>query len=205
MTDQDPREYWNQQAATFDDEADHGLRDAAVRRAWAGLLARWLPGAPRAVLDVGCGTGSLSVLLAEMGHAVTGIDFAPKMIARARRKAAERGLRIDFQVMDAARPRLEAGPFDALLCRHLLWALPDPGAVLVRWAALLKPGGRLVLIEGRWQTGAGLGADELWRLLPGGLAHVQVESLSEVRALWGKAVTDERYAITADLPPAAGE
>ena len=69
--------YWDSQAATFDDEADHGLRDPLVRDAWRRLLLPHLPAAPASVADIGCGTGSLSVLLAGEGYAVTGVDFAP--------------------------------------------------------------------------------------------------------------------------------
>ena len=68
--DHDRAEDWDSAASTFDEDADHGLRDPAVRAAWAGLLLPLLPEAPAAVLDVGCGTGSLSVLLAEAGHSV---------------------------------------------------------------------------------------------------------------------------------------
>ncbi|PPK63132.1 hypothetical protein V5P93_004067 [Actinokineospora auranticolor] len=63
------RAFWDQHAATFDDEADHGLRDPVVRAAWAELLLPLIP-TGSAVADLGCGTGSLSVLLAEAGHRV---------------------------------------------------------------------------------------------------------------------------------------
>ena len=59
--------YWDSQAAAFDDEADHGLRDPRVRDTWRRLLLTHLPPAPAAVADIGCGTGSLSVLLAAEG------------------------------------------------------------------------------------------------------------------------------------------
>jgi 2-polyprenyl-3-methyl-5-hydroxy-6-metoxy-1,4-benzoquinol methylase len=65
---------WDQQAATFDDEPDHGLRDPAVRDAWIALLTPVLPDPPASIVDLGCGTGSLSVLLAQAGHHVHGLD-----------------------------------------------------------------------------------------------------------------------------------
>ena len=74
---------WDAAAANFDDEPDHGLRDPAVRDAWRAALAAWLPAVPGQVLDAGCGTGSLSVLLAELDLNVTGIDVSPAMIAGA--------------------------------------------------------------------------------------------------------------------------
>src|SRR3954468_18295782 len=56
---------WDAHAATFDEEPDHGLTDPAVRSAWAALLASVLPPAPASVVDIGCGTGTLAVLLSE--------------------------------------------------------------------------------------------------------------------------------------------
>ncbi|WP_435833085.1 class I SAM-dependent methyltransferase [Kitasatospora purpeofusca] len=51
-----------------------------------------MPPAPADVLDVGCGTGSLSLLLAEAGHRVAGVDLSPEMVARSRRKLFDAGL-----------------------------------------------------------------------------------------------------------------
>ena len=193
------RQIWDQAAATFDDEPDHGLRDPSVRRAWLARLSQWLPAPPATVLDIGCGTGSLSLLLAEMGHQVTGVDLSPAMVARAQAKTLAAGHQIPFQVMDAANPQLPARHFNVLLCRHLLWALPDLAAVLRRWVDLVEPGGRLVLVEGYWQSG-GLHARQIVAALPTTLSAITVEELAQQPELWGRAVTDERYAIIAAVP-----
>jgi len=190
--------YWDSAAATFDNAADHGLRDPLVRRAWRDLLVPWLPPAPATILDIGCGTGSLSLLLAQLGHQVTGIDFAPAMVAQAQAKAQAAGYAIPFYVMDAAQPHLSAQPFALILCRHLLWALPEPDLVLRRWSDLLAPGGRLLLIEGYWHTGGGLHAEAVVAALPPAMVNVVVQPLSEQAGLWGGAVTDERYLVVAD-------
>ncbi|RPJ51903.1 MAG: class I SAM-dependent methyltransferase, partial [Chloroflexi bacterium] len=160
------RQYWDAAAAQFDEEPDHGLRDPAIRQAWADLLMRSLPLRQGRVLDIGCGTGSLSVLLVGLGFEVTGIDLSPEMIALAETKAKQSRQVITFQVMDAAGPQFPPQQFDAIICRHLLWALPDPGQVLQRWADLVKPGGSLLLIEGFWHTGAGLHVGEIVAVLP---------------------------------------
>lgn len=191
MSSADPA-YWDGQAGAFDDEPDHGLRDPASREAWHHLLAEALPPPPADVLDLGCGTGTLSLLLAEAGHRVTGMDFSPAMVAAASAKAAEARLPVSFAVGDAADPDAAPGSFDVVLCRHVLWALPEPDAVLARWARLLRPGGRLVLVEGSWSTGAGLTAAECERLVRTGRDEAVVTHLPDP-VYWGRAISDERY------------
>ncbi|MFI6563149.1 class I SAM-dependent methyltransferase [Streptomyces sp. NPDC050534] len=189
---------WDAQAASFDDEPDHGLRDPEVRRAWAGRLASWLPARASDVLDLGCGTGSLSLLAAEQGHRVTGVDASPAMVGRARAKLAGRDA--VFLTGDAAAPPVGEQRFDVVLVRHVLWALPDPGRALRHWRGLLRPGGRLVLVEGVWGTTApvGIPAGVLTGLLaPLVTGEVRVERLSGETALWGREVADERYAVVA--------
>ncbi|MDQ3005159.1 MAG: class I SAM-dependent methyltransferase [Chloroflexota bacterium] len=196
---QESRQYWDSLAASFDDEADHGLRDSLIRETWTGLLKKWLPAPNARILDIGCGTGSLSVILAALGHTVTGIDLSPAMISLAQAKAAAQGFQIEFQVMDASNPQLEHHQFDVIICRHLLWALPDPDQVLKRWGKFLKPLGRLILIEGYWGTGAGLHAKEINEMLPSSFINISVQNLSDNPNFWGGNVTDERYIIIADL------
>jgi len=91
---QETRRYWDEQAEAFDQEADHGLRDPLVRQAWTELLKAQFPGPGARVLDIGCGTGSLSLVLAGLGLQVRGIDLSPGMLARAQAKAAAAGVDI---------------------------------------------------------------------------------------------------------------
>ena len=192
------QQYWDNLASTFDNEPDHGLRDSVIRETWTAFLRAWLPPTNMTILDIGCGTGSLSVVLAELGHKVTGIDLSPAMISLAQAKAAIQGFQIDFHVMDAAFPQFSDRQFDAIICRHLLWALPEPVQVLERWRQLLKPKGRLILMEGFWLTGAGLHAHEIIQMLPASFTHISTQHLSDNPNYWGGRVTDERYAIIAD-------
>ncbi|WP_327664083.1 MULTISPECIES: class I SAM-dependent methyltransferase [unclassified Streptomyces] len=186
---------WEAMAGEFDDEPDHGLRDPVVRAAWAERLAGWLPEGAGDVVDIGCGTGSMSLLAAERGHRVTGVDSAPGMLELARRKLVGRDA--EFLLGDAAEPPVAAGAYDVVLARHVLWMLPDMGAVLRRWVSLLRPGGRLVLVEGVWGevSPAGIPAARLADALAPLVADVRREPLSEDARLWGREVVDERYAV----------
>jgi len=208
--DVDPCVDWDVESATFDEEPDHGLRDPRVREAWAERLRDWLPRAPSDVLDLGCGTGSLSLLAAEQRHRVTGVDLSRPMVDLARAKLAGRDA--VFLVGDAAAPPVGEQRFDVVLVRHVLWTLPAPERVLRHWAGLLRPGGtshasgdgggRLVLIEGVWGTeGAttGIPADDLTALLAPITRDIRLETLSADARLWGREVPDERYAIVAQM------
>lgn len=188
-----PQALWDDEAATFDEAPDHGLRDPAVRTAWRDLLVPRLPATPGRIADLGCGTGTLSLILADAGHSVVGVDFSPEMVRLARAKAAGRG-DLRFVEGDAAQPPLEPASYDVVLCRHVLWALPDPTAALGRWVDLLVPGGRLLLVEGRWFNGAGLSAAETVALVEGAGRRAQLTLLPE-SAYWGREIDDERYLV----------
>lgn len=147
------RQFWANRAEEFDVEPDHVLHSAAQHQAWLALLGRLTDQAPAKILDVGCGTGFLALLYAELGHAVTGIDISPEMIAVARRKAQLQGARAEFRVGDAERIEAMDASFDLVIARHLLWTLPDPARAVNDWLRVLRPHGRLVLIEGHWGVG----------------------------------------------------
>ena len=141
------RRYWDHDSATYDDAPGHRPTDSAERAAWATALARLLPPPPARVLDVGAGTGFLSLMAARLGHKVTALDLSSGMLAKLRAAADADGLGIDVVEGDAAEP--PPGPFDAVMERHVAWTLPDPLATLEAWRGS-APLGRLVLVEGLW-------------------------------------------------------
>lgn len=188
--------YWSRLAGTYDEEADHGLGPDDVRRAWRDRLTGWLPAERSDVADLGCGTGSLAVLAAEQGHRVTGVDFADAMIERAQEKAYDAGVKVRFVVGDASTPPLVPNSVDVVLVRHVLWALPDPATAVAAWSTALRPGGRFVLVEGTWSTGAGLPSADVVALLAPHAEDVVAERLDDP-VLWGQEIDDERYVVRA--------
>ena len=106
---------WNGSSETYDCCPGHGIQLEQEKEAWNSLLKR-APGEETLdVLDVGCGTGVLSLLLSEIGHKVTGIDLSDGMLGRAKEKADDQSLRAEFRLDDA-----ENLSFDVVISRHLL-------------------------------------------------------------------------------------
>jgi SAM-dependent methyltransferase len=147
------REFWDEDAGTYDNSPSHHPRQPQELAAWGGTLRRLLPDPPATVLDAGAGTGFLSLLLAGQGYQVTALDLSSRMLAALQAKAARLGLTVRTVNADAASPPAEN--FDAVVERHLLWTLPDPAAALAAWRAA-APAGRLVLVEGTWGNAGGI-------------------------------------------------
>lgn len=101
------------------------------------------------VLDVGSGRGASLFPAAEaVGPVggVTGIDFAPAMVALTLEEVRRRGLaHVEVEVMDAQEPRLPQASYDVVLASLVAFFLPDPVAGLRAWRAATRPDGRLVL------------------------------------------------------------
>lgn len=141
--------YWSERALTFDLSAGHEIFSEKERAAWHDLIVRHLGrGEGRAALDLACGTGVVSNLLDEIGFAVTGIDWAEPMIKRARHKAASRQRNITFMLGDAENTMEPDNHYDVITNRHLVWTLVDPQAAFAEWLRVLKPGGRLLIVDG---------------------------------------------------------
>ena len=151
----DIRRFWDDDAATYDDAPGHKPRSPAVLAAWTAAVEHLLPPAPARVLDCGAGTGFLSLIAARLGHDVTALDVSEAMLERLRAAAGAERLSISVVVGPAELP---PDGFDAVMERHLLWTLPDPGAALRAWRAA-APDGRLVAFESMWGD-----ADPLERL-----------------------------------------
>lgn len=148
------RTFWDDDAATYDGSPGHAAHTVAERAAWTATLAQLLPDAPARVLDMGAGTGFLSLPAAALGHAVTAVDIAPAMLEALTDKAAAQGVSVPAIVGDASSP--PDGPFDVVIERHVVWTLPDPAAALRAWRAV-APSGRLILVESMWGGAADQG------------------------------------------------
>lgn len=141
------RLYWTRRAEGFGDVRREELSGDEARR-WSEEIMPYLPPAEEGktlrALDIGAGAGFFSILLAEQGLEVTGVDISEAMLEQARRLAGERGCRVAFLRMNATELRFPDGAFDVIVSRNVLWTLTDPEAAYAEWRRALRPGGVLL-------------------------------------------------------------
>lgn len=147
------RSRWDVSSQKYDTHFGHGIKTPDEREAWKRILWEALPGNGLDILDVGCGTGEISLVLAEMGHNVHGIDISEKMLTLARAKAKASRLKAKFLIGDAESLNFDEGKFDAVVSRHLLWTLPHPDKAMNEWKRILKNNGTVMVIDGMWRDG----------------------------------------------------
>jgi SAM-dependent methyltransferase len=141
--------HWNQRALSESDDARVNIADTVQRDLELEFIFSQLP-AEAQLLEVGCGNGYVTQQLRERVRHVDGFDYAENMVARARANYGETNNRF-FHASVLDPNACEAGAYDAAVCVRVLINLRDAGeqaTALGNIARWLKPGGRLILVEG---------------------------------------------------------
>ncbi|WP_245835812.1 class I SAM-dependent methyltransferase [Mycobacterium rhizamassiliense] len=136
------RTFWEEEGSRYDGKDAHGIHSEAEHQLWTTALGA-IPPSSR-VLDIATGTGFVALLLADLGHQVTGFDASEAMLANARAKAAERGIDITFVEGVTERLPFPDASFDAVTARHFIWTVLEPDKAFAQWLRVLTPGGTLV-------------------------------------------------------------
>ena len=142
--------YWEKRSNSFLEQRRQELHSTMAER-WMKEINTQLPeGKNLKILDVGCGAGFFTILLAKAGHQVTGIDLTPDMIKNARILAEEEGVNCEFTVMDAENPEFPDDTFDVIISRNLTWTLPHVRHAYQEWLRVLKKGGVLLNFDANY-------------------------------------------------------
>ncbi len=137
------KKYWDSRGSSYDRSPGH----ASLPEVWKNVLASVFDRKIR-ILDVGTGTGFIALLLAELGHEVVGIDLSKGMLEVAKEKARKAGIEVEFKLGDAENLPFSDDSFDAVICRHLLWTLPNPQKAVEDWCRVARQ--KVVAIDGSW-------------------------------------------------------
>ena len=142
--------YWEKRSGDFLEHKRAELHSPMSER-WLYEIKNQLPQDRNLrILDVGCGAGFFSVLLAKEGYQVTGVDLTPDMVENARTLAAEEKTDCEFLVMDAENLRFADESFDVVISRNLTWTLPDVKSAYREWVRVLKKGGILLNFDANY-------------------------------------------------------
>lgn len=138
--------WWTKDSSFYDNYPEHGLT-RREEELWEMFLKKEIGECPKAILDVGCGTGSIALILAGLGHDVSGIDLSEGMLSVCEKKATFRGLPIHIQVGDAEALPFPDQSFDIITSRWVLWTLLRPDIAMSEWKRVLRPGGKILAFD----------------------------------------------------------
>jgi 2-polyprenyl-6-hydroxyphenyl methylase/3-demethylubiquinone-9 3-methyltransferase len=141
-----------------------------LRLEWINARA---PLRDKTVLDIGCGGGILSESMAKKGAKVTGIDLSEKALKVADLHSLETGIAVRYEMIAAEElAEREPGHYDVVTCMEMLEHVPDPAAIVLACAKLVKPGGHVFFStlnrNPKSYLFAVIGAEYLLRMLPRG-------------------------------------
>ncbi|MFB6815228.1 class I SAM-dependent DNA methyltransferase [Streptomyces sp. NPDC056347] len=179
--------HWDRRAEHYDETPGNSLTPEQAA-AWTSMLAEVFAVRSGRLLDIGCGTGTYTLLCAGLGFDVHGVDTSERMLARAREKALGRrapdgeGRTVTFSRLDAENaasavdaasaegteePAGIGGPYDAVFSRNVLWTMADPGRLAETVAAHTTASAVWVAVETIWDGRPNGDFREAGKELPG--------------------------------------
>lgn len=153
-------DYWNERAVTY----SRGIcKELGGERyaAWERVLARSTQEIRRAAqaqgrdpraLDLGCGPGFFSILLARMGCRIDAVDVSAAMLEEARQNSERTQTihRLSFHKSNIEKLPFASNSFDLIVLRNVTWLMTNPYQAYAEWQRVLIPGGKLIIFDANW-------------------------------------------------------
>ena len=151
----DIEKYWTNRAEGYSDVNKEEL-ESLQRDKWLNEIKRQI-GLNKEksndnirILDIGCGPGFFSIILAQAGFNVTAIDYTNEMIEKAKENAGNLVNKIKFIRMDAQKLQFKDESFDVIVSRNLTWNLEKPDLAYKEWIRVLRGKGILLNFDANW-------------------------------------------------------
>lgn len=142
--------YWNVRADGYSDTIHMELNGKAAQEFQTRFTQALSGKQDIKCLDIGCGPGFFSILLAATGQNVTAVDYSTEMLEYARRNCQEKNVNVEFHRADAQNLPFADESFDFICSRNLVWNLEDPEKAYREWFRVLRPGGRMFIFDGNY-------------------------------------------------------
>ncbi|GEM_PF-2826770 len=140
------RKYWSNRSKVYDKFPGH----VEFEDVWFRILNFFNNGKLRCV-DMGCGTGFMSKILAKQKNYVICLDVAEGMLRIAKIKL-RKYVNVDYVQADCEKPPIRSRSTDLIISRHVLWTLEKPYKTLISWTRCVRDGGQVVSFDGIWRT-----------------------------------------------------
>jgi ubiquinone/menaquinone biosynthesis C-methylase UbiE len=196
-------EYWSRASSGYSKYAHNSFSKKWEKKAWQEIFTEAIGKERLKILDVGTGPGIIALQLAEMGHDVTGVDLAEGMLEEANKNAKRYGINVTFEIGDAQSLPFPDNSFDAVVSRWVLWTLPEPERALREWHRVVKPGGKIIYIDGNWHSDLATSRKrKAWYFV-----GRSITAITELRNPWkgksvGKKTRDSLWSTNASRPTA---
>jgi 2-polyprenyl-3-methyl-5-hydroxy-6-metoxy-1,4-benzoquinol methylase len=129
------------EGAWLDDAQGYKVRNTHLQ------LLELIPSAGWRILDAGCGPGTYGIMLAQEGNEVVGIEISLDAVHVANKRAEEKGVNFSAHVGDLEKLPFKDNSFDICFCGWVLHHFPDIDAAVAELVRVLKPGGKMALVE----------------------------------------------------------
>ena len=141
------KDYWNQRAYGYSQSTHEELKGNNFEY-YTQILTDGAPaGSALKCLDIGCGPGLFSSILAKMGHSVTAFDYSEEMLEQAKMNFKECSVSVEAVQGDAQNLPFEDNSFDYIVSRNVMWGMEFPARAYSEWLRVLCPGGRMMILD----------------------------------------------------------